>query len=208
MTDPKDNANGNKPDEGAPEVIDLTKYVGKEDHEKAISTKDTELSKVKDELDQAKMSLLDADYIEYLESKKDKPADDDDADKAGLPTKTEFDALKKELGMTKSAVQDVLAVIELKNTEEKYPDFKDYKDDVKAILEASKAPLTFEQAYKIAKASKPVDEKSDDPKKNTDYEKPSGSVPGSDLEKKDYKDTDEASGDAWDKAVGPGKDRL
>jgi superfamily II DNA or RNA helicase len=206
MTEQEKNANEAQSGEG---TVDLTKYVGKEDYDKALSAKEAEVSKVKEELEQAKMSLLDPEYIDYLESKKEKPAERDAANEAGLPTKTEFDALKKELGMTKAAVQDVLAVIELKNTEEKYADFKDYKDDVKAILESSRAPLTFEQAYLIAKSQKPKEPaKSADPKQAPAYEKPSGSVPGSDLDKKDFKDADEASSDAWDKVVGPGKDRI
>lgn len=204
-------ANGTTPSEG--EQVDLTKYVGKEDHEKALSAKDVEVTKLQAELDQAKMSLLDADYIEYLESKKSTPkeetADEIAAKEKGLPTKTEFDTLKKELGMTKAAVQDVLAALELKNTEERYPDFKDYKDQVKTILESSQAPLTFEQAYMIAKVSKPADGTAPAaPAKQTESEKPTGSVPGEGLEKKDFKDSNEAGNDAWDKTVGTDKDRL
>lgn len=208
MTVQNNNANGTTPAEG---VVDLTKYLAKEDHEKALSAKEAEVTKIKDELEQAKMSLLDPEYIDYLESKKAKPSTEDMVSKdPNLPSKAEFDALKKELHMTKSSVQDVLAVIELKNTEEKYSDFKDYKDDVKAILESSRAPLTFEQAYLIAKSQKPpkASDKPNDPKPHTSYEKPSSSVPGDDLAKKDFKDANEAGSDAWDKAVGPGKDSL
>lgn len=205
---------GKQPDEGAPD-IDLSKYVGKEDYEKALSERDEKLEKLEGELEKAKTSLLDPEYIEYLESKKDSKDEDageKNAQDKDLPLKGELTTLRKELNMTKAKLYDVLAVMELESARKRYSDFDDYKEEIKETIESSEAPLTYDQAYHIAKSAKGpknkdnADNASGDAKskanKTPETEKPSGSVPGDSLKQKDYKSAQEAANAAWDDTVG------
>ena len=69
MSDP----NAAKPGETAPAAIDITKYVPKEDFEKLTTDSKNAVDRLKGELDNAKLSLLDPEYIAYIESKKSNP---------------------------------------------------------------------------------------------------------------------------------------
>lgn len=210
-------------------AIDLDKYVPKEDHEKLTASHKTEVEKLQGELDKAKLSLLDPDYIEFQEKKKGKgkpddtpPVEDKNLDDmssreladhiANSLKESVVKPLQDELNKTKHTLNDVLAVIELQEVEKRYPDFGDYRDDVRKLIESSTTALTFEQAYKIAKTNRAAADDKDKDKPKGDgppgSEKPTGSVPNEELDQKDY-DTPEAAADAaWNKAVGPGKATL
>jgi hypothetical protein len=208
------------------------KSVPKEEYEKlAGSVKDLE-----SKLDEAKLSLLDPDYIEFLESKKGqrvekavkKSMDDVDTDNMTskqileLATERAKEALMNEvmpryeeaIKKQGTTIQDILAYIELGEVEKKYKDFNTYRDDTRKVLETSKTPLTIEQAYKQAKLDKldaegkltPKDEK--DLKTPTPSEKPTSTVPGDTMSKSAFKDPGEAAEDAWNRIVGSGKDNL
>lgn len=214
------------------QAVDQSKFVPKEEYEKlAGSVKDLE-----GKLDEAKLSLLDADYIEFLETKRGAKVERvvkkaiEDADTENLTSKqllalaTEQakealmaevmpkyeEALKRQGG----TIQDILAYIELGEAEKKYKDFADYKDDTRKVLETSKTQLTIEQAYKQAKMDRlekegkltPKDEK--ELKAPTSSEKPTSTVPGDTMSKSAFKNKEDAADDAWDRIVGSGKDTL
>jgi len=203
-----------KPSEGGSPAIDLSKYIPKEDHEKALSSTKTEMEKLKQELDDAKLSLLDPEYISYLEQKKSgaerKEAKIEAKLADGDQSKSEIAELRRELSQVRQFQQDVAAVLELQAVEKKYEDFNDLRDDVKKVLESSSTALTIEQAYLLAKA-KHIGEKSDEDKvksAKTGREKPGATVPAPSLEPTNFKDKRAAAEDAWDKIVGAGKDTL
>jgi len=206
-------------------AIDLTKYVPKEDFEKTSAmAKDLEAR-----LDDAKLSLLSPEYLEFMESKKaakvekkiessiDKLLDSKDVDKLSprqilaLSIDKAKEAVASELlpqyqNQIKSLGQtlsDVLAVLELQEVEKKYSDFNDHRDDTKKILETSATPLTIEQAYLLAKSGKIS---STTPPTGT--EKPTGGTPPGSMQPKTFKNKNDAAEDAWNSVVGAGKDHI
>jgi len=224
-----------KPGEGG---VDLSKYVPKDEHEKLSNTlKDLEGSKkdLEAKLDEAKLSLLDSDYVSFKADKAAKAASkkvsaaistisDEDVD--NLSSKQ---LLNLAIGKAKEAVladvipayedmlrkqgatiSDILAVLELQQVEKKYSDFGDFRDGVRNILETSRTPLTIEQAYLIARQNKALSEpgNKDDTTKKPSSEKPASSVPAGSIQKKEFESPEEASNDAWDSVVGAGKDTL
>jgi hypothetical protein len=230
MSDPKVNAS-----EGAAAAnADTSKFVPKEDYEKLAGS----VKNLESQLDEAKLSLLDPDYIEFLESKKGKVVEkkvekafkleDIDTDKLTskqilqLATDRAREAIISELEpkyeellrRTNASLQDVYAYIELQEVEKKYSDFGDYRDDVRKILESSKTPMTILQAYKEAKLDRLEKDGKLTPKIEkelktpTPSEKPTATVPGETMSKGNFKTADDAAGDAWDKIVGSGKDIL
>lgn len=226
MSDPT-----NKPSEAG--AVDTSKFVPKEDYEKlSSSVKDLE-----GKLDEAKLSLLDPDYIDFLESKKgqrvekkiEKATDLSDKDIEKLSSKQILElaterakeailsevAPKYEEALKKqgATLQDILAYIELGEVEKKYKDFDTYRDDTRKILETSRTQLTIEQAYKQAKLDRLEKEGKLTPKEEKDLktpssEKPTSSVPGDTMSKSAFKNAGEAAEDAWDRIVGSGKDSL
>lgn len=224
---------GAKPSEGAAQV-DLTKYVPKDEHEKALNT----AKELETKLEEAKLSLLDPEYISFLESKKGKAVakkvdsalskiSEEDIDKMSSKelldlavekaketilgeVSSVYDDQLKRMGATLS---DVLAILELQDVEKRHKDFGDYRDDTRKILETSATPLTIEQAYRLAKQA--AIEK--DPSKATakakndseaSSEKPSGTVAKDTMAKTSFKDKVEAGEDAWNRTVGADKDIL
>jgi hypothetical protein len=214
------------------QAVDQSKFVPKEEYEKlAGSVKDLE-----SKLDEAKLSLLDADYIEFLETKRGQRVEkavkremsEIDTDKMTskqileLSTERAKEALMSEvmpkyeeaLKRQGNTIQDILAYIELGEAEKKYKDFADYKDDTRKVLETSKTQLTIEQAYKQAKMDRlekegkltPEDKK--ELKTPPPTEKPTSTVPGDTMSKSAFKDKEDAADDAWDRIVGSGKDTL
>jgi hypothetical protein len=213
----------NKPGEGAA-AVDLTKYVPKEDLEKASSS----VKELEAKLEEAKMSLLDPEYISFLEQKKQAKLEKKLA-KTALPTDADLSKLtsaqvlslsvekakeaimteivpqyEEQLRRTQQTLSDVLAVLELQEVEKKYSDFSTYRDDTRKILETSTTPLTIEQAYKLAKANT-FDGKAP---AVSPAEKPTGSVPGNDMKPTSFKSKYDAAEDAWNRTVGPGKDII
>ena len=210
-------------------AVDTSKFIPKEEYEKlAGSVKDLE-----SKLDDAKLSLLDPDYIDFLETKKGKQVErvvrkemsEVDTDKMTskqileLATERAKEALMEEvmpryediIRKQGATIQDILAYIELGEAEKKFKDFGTYRDDIRKVLETSKTPLTIEQAYKLAKSDKmgdtsPADDKPT--KAPTQSEKPTSTVPGDTMSKGSFKNATEAAEDAWDKIVGSGKDIL
>jgi hypothetical protein len=211
----------NKAGDGAA-APDLTKYVPKADYEKVSTT----VKDLESKLDDAKMSLLDPEYISFLESKKGKQVEhkvnqafsfsDDELDKlsskqllvvaierataAILPEveKRYEDRLRR----SESTLSDVLAIIELQEVEKKYDDFETYRDKTKEILETARVPLTIEQAYLQARGMAPA-AASNAP----GSEKPSGIVPAG-MAPKTFKNKNDAANDAWDQVMGAGKDSI
>jgi hypothetical protein len=219
-----------KPSEAG--AVDTSKFVPKEDYEKLGNS----VKELETKLDEAKLSLLDPDYIDFLESKKggkvekkvEKAMSDVDIDKLSsrqileLATTKAKEALMEEvlpkyedqLKRQGATLQDILAYIELGEVEKKYKDFNDYRDDTRKVLETSKTQLTIEQAYKQAKLDKlekdgkltPKDEK--ELKTPTSTEKPTSTVPGDTMSKGSFKNKGDAADDAWNQTVGSGKDIL
>lgn len=215
----------------AADTKDTSKFVPKEEYEKlAGSVKDLE-----SKLDEAKLSLLDPDYIDFVESKRGKKVEksvvkelsDVDTDKMTskeileLATERAKAALMEEvlpqyeevLKKQGATIADILAYIELGQVEKKYKDFETYRDDTRRILETSKTPLTIEQAYKQAKLDKLESEgklKAFDEKdaKTMATEKPTGTLPKETLDKTSFKSADDAAEDAWNRVMGSGKDIL
>lgn len=212
--------------------VDTSKFVPKEEYEKLGQS----VKELETKLDEAKLNLLDPDYIDFLESKKGTKVEkkvkeamsDVDINKLSskqileMATEKAKEALMEEvlpkyenaLKKQGATIQDILAYIELGEVEKKHKDFDDYREDIKKILETSKTPLSIEQAYKLAKSDKhdkdnPVTEDDKTPeKKPTQSEKPTSTVPGSTLSKTAFKTPEEAADDAWNKTVGAGKDIL
>lgn len=233
MSDPKETI----PIEGEKEAtakVEETKSVSKEEYSK-LSDSHKELET---KLDEAKLSLLDPEYITFLESKRgksdkvvEKVADtisDEEIDNLSskqilkLAVSRAKDEIAKELlpkydeALKKrdSTIADILAVLELQRVEKKYTDFDTYRADVHKVLSTSKTPLTIEQAYELAKSRRPAEpgeEKTGEKveeKKSTATEKPNATIPAEAVERKDRKDKNAAANDAWDEIVGAGKDTL
>lgn len=223
MSDPN-----NTGSESQKATIDLTQYVPKGDYEKAQATSKTETEKLKSELEQAKMSLLDPEYISYLEAKKAKieqggkfEAPAGELEKMS-PKELLQTAITKAVELVEAktdsrfrrleqSMSDTLGFLELQVVEKKHPDFGDYRDEVVKLLGDPKSQLTIEQAYLIAKAAKPAkegtSEKSEATKKPSG-EKPTGSRPAESFQAKDFNNKSDAALDAWDQIVGAGKDTL
>lgn len=174
--------------------VDLSNYVPKEEMGKLNQEVDT----LRKSLEEAKLELVSPEYIEFLAAKKDRKVTQADVDKAkaaGLPAEAVaiIEELKGRIVRTESVLQNMAAVLELKEVESKYPDFKDYRDDVQKLLEADKTgSLSFEQAYYQARGMKPPAPKGDVASRSN--EKPGGFLPpeASRVFKTDY----EASQDA------------
>lgn len=212
---------------------DTSKFVPKEDYEKlAGSVKDLE-----GKLDEANLSLLDPDYIDFLESKKgarverkvEKAFDLSDKDIEKLSSKQilelaterakesllsevmpKYEEVIRRQGAT---LQDILAYIEVGECEKKYKDFGEYRDDTRKVLETSKNQISIEQAYKQAKYEKLDREGKLTPKEEKELktpasEKPTSTVPGDTMSKAAFKNAGDAAEDAWDKVMGSGKDSL
>jgi len=175
-------------------AVDLSNYVPKEEYGKL----NQQIDEMKKSLEDAKLELVSPEYIEFLAAKKDRKVTQADVDKAkaaGLPQEAVaiIEELKGRIVRTESVLQNMAAVLELKEVEGKYADFKDYRDDVQKLLEADKTgSLTFEQAYYQARGMKPPAPKGDMPMRGN--EKPGGFLPpeGAKVFKSDY----EASQDA------------
>lgn len=228
----------NKPGDGGGAAIDMTKFVSKDDYDK-VSTQQKDLeSKLKDAagaLDQAKLSLLDPDYIQFLESKKGRKMVNEISNKdlEGKTPKEIVDLtisrVKEELlpdyeraltGLS-STLTDVLAVLELQEVEKTATkageNFDDYREDVTKILQSSSTPLTIAQAYSLAKynrkdaESTKKDDKTKEKEAKMHVEKPSGRVMV-ETPKKTYgtskAEAAKASSDAWDEVIGEGKETL
>lgn len=185
----------------APAAEPAVETVSKADHEKALKERDDKLVSLKQQLDEKDLKLLDPDYLKW----------ESDKTKAAQPKfETSKDPVVAELQKTNKALQDqlsnqsqllssLMAEAELSRTVQAYPDFNDYKEDVAAILRVSDSALTYEQAYKLAKAERK--DKEDSEKKLKDAknkapvggEKPSGSKPASSMEQKDFKSVEEAN---------------
>lgn len=213
-------------------AVDMSKFVPKEEYEKLAGS----VKELEGKLDEAKLSLLDPEYIDFLETRKGKQVDnkvkrevaklntDGMTSQQILEAATErakqalmeevLPQYEKVLRQQGSTIQDILAYIELGECEKRYKDFNDYREDTRKILESSKTPLTIEQAYKQAKLDKLEAEGKLTPKEKEELkapapqEKPTGSVPKESMSKSGFKSADDAADDAWNKTIGSGKDTL
>lgn len=193
-------ANVTPPDDGGTPKEDL---ISKADFDKAVGEKDTALTDVRTQLNEAQLKLVDPAYVEFMEARKasnEKPIiDDKTAKEQGIPES----AIKiindqgSSIKQLQTAVQQIGALLELSDVEKKYADFGNYRDDVQKILETSGSNLTIDQAYVQAKAAAPDKSKgSDETPTPKGSEKPGGFVPKDDS-KKHYTDADEAGNAAW-----------
>lgn len=224
--------------EGNVPAIDMSKYVSKEDNDRLVAESKSAQDKLQQELEQAKLALLDPEYISYLESKQgkstankvvseiDKLRDTVDVerlsskellalsvDKAVEVVQSKlmpvYEGQMRKMGQ---ALSDVLAVLELQDVEKKYSDFGDYRDATKKMLESSSTPLTIEQAYLLAKtSSQGKDAKTPEEKAaaaRTAGEKPGAGMSQDNSQPKSFANAKDAGEDAWNKVVGAGKDTL
>jgi hypothetical protein len=139
--------------EGSQATIDLEKYVPKDEYNKL----NQEVEGLKRTLEDEKLKLLDPGYIEYLESKRNKKVTQADVDKvkaSGAPQEVVnlIEELKGRVVRTESLLANMSAIIELQEVEKEFPDFGEYREEVKKILEGDTAGmLSFKQAYFQAK---------------------------------------------------------
>ena len=183
--------------------VDLSNYVSKEEHEKAIKEADAKVVGLKKELDGKKLELLDPEYLEWRESKQGKQAvkamkaiePKGGADDRVAQLEAKIEDLSESLNVTRQVAERLYFDRELELTKKDYPDFDEYKEDIEKILTASKAPITYKQAYLMAKDAKvretPPDEK--EKKKPPQTEKPSNTIQAKALEKKEFKTESESN---------------
>ena len=150
--------------------IDLTNYVPKSEFDKVQA----DASEAKKGLESLKSQLLDADYLSYLENKRQnsqtqaKPVSDlsniniKNVDMQGLINLIEQHSLAKIQQVVGPQIQnlygrltDVQAVLELDNVRSRYDDFDEYQQDITNILERAQNDITIEQAYLQAKGLNP-----------------------------------------------------
>lgn len=182
-----------------------------------------QLSDVKKESDEAKLAILDPDFLEFKESKKagGKKAEVDlnDTDLESMSRKdfatfigtTVATELGKELANKTRGIQSTLEKIqadsEVKEATAKYKDFWDYKEEMHVELKRNPS-LTIEDSYKLAKQNKHI-EKSESEKiaaAKASSEKPGGSS-SSNVAPREFKSEAEANEDAWTSVVGD-KDQI
>lgn len=173
MTEP------NKPTEEQKDLIP------KAELETLKTTYEQTVSDLKRQVEETKSQLLDSNYLEYLDAKKNpKKVEGND----------EVKDLRKQLAEMRAAMSEVAAAQELDQVMKAHPDFNDVRKDVQKILEESKTELTIEQAYFIAKGVKPAPEQKKEEKK-TDFgnEKPSGIYPVDGDSEKKFKNENDAA---------------
>ena len=206
-----------KPGEGAQtNAIDTTKLVPKEDFEKLSKESKEQVTTLQSELETAKLSLLDPEYIAFRESKKSKALAKEaksisDELKDSNVTGNRVVELEDRINRLSTAVEDLLALQELAVCEKKYSDFNDYRDSVRKTLEDSTTPLTIEQAYLLVKGSTTKTDKTDAEKAagaKAGSEKPGSGVNAGSTQPTSFKDKKSAADAAWDEVVGAGKDTL
>lgn len=190
--------------------IDLTNYVPKEQFVQA-QQQNAEASK---NLEALKNQLLDKDYLEFLESKrapaKGAPAatlqsvDLKNLDMQGLvkliqehTLETVTKAVGPQLQKITGAITDVQAVIELDQARQKYEDFDKYSKEISSILEHSQNELTIAQAYLMAKAQAPAENKEEKKTPPKFSERPGSTVPLDGDTIKTFKNSTEAATSAW-----------
>ena len=213
--------------------------VPKTDLEK-LTTQLTDLTKqtetLRKERDNAKLEILNPEYLRWLEEKETKGhASDkttekvakslevDETELEGLSRKQFMQlvvnstvqqiidkvgpGLDKELSTLRSGISDIAASLEVKECETKYPDFWEFKEQMVDLVKGNDA-LKIEDAYKIAKQNIKLekDQKEKESALRAQSEKPSGLAESSTTQRS-FKNKTDASEDAWKKVVGD-KDRL
>lgn len=189
--------------------------VPKADYEK-LQTSHTELTKtvdkLKQDLDEARLTLLDPRYIKAMEQGKElpalKPAAGADLDSMSRAQLVELIVNKVSQQVTdqvnslKGTVGDMMAGMEVKEASAKYSDFWEYKDAMRALVKKNDS-LTIDDAYKLAKANRQY-EKSEAEKQaaaKAVAEKPGG-IASSAAQPANFKNKEAAADDAWSRIVG------
>jgi hypothetical protein len=213
--------------------VDTNKYVPKEEYEKLSGS----VKELEAKLDEAKLSLLDPEYIAFLETKKGQQVEKkvekafrvSDAEIERLSSKQLLELaverakeavigelspdLEKRFKKYDMSLADIFSVFELQQCEKKYKDFDDFRGDVRKILESTQAQLTIEQAYKQAKFER-MSTKEEHPETTkvepakVSSEKPTGTVPSETMQTKAFKNKTDAAEDAWNQVIGAGRDSL
>lgn len=212
--------------------IDLSKYVPKEDFDKVSNS----LKDLESKLEEAKLSLLDPEYIAFKESikgkstqrKVEKATEISAKDLEGMTSAQVLDlaverareAILSEISANyddslrkmHASISEILGVLEVERAERDHPDFNTYRDDIVKIIESSSTPITVEQAYKIAKANavekiEATDKEKKEKEKQAAAEKPSG-VSKETTVPKTFKSKQEAADDAWARIVGADKEYI
>jgi hypothetical protein len=159
---------------------DPTKFVPKEEYEAQKSN----LEKLQGDLERVKGQLLDPEYLEYLESKKNAEvkkttASTEVKDALGTLTADEIERLpkarlleiaekrisekltgelrgefNKALSGLQTTVQNLIYERELAMTKANYPDFDKYEKEIRNLLSQPGSNLSYEQAYKLARYEK------------------------------------------------------
>lgn len=190
----------NKPSEGDAGAIDMTKFVSKEDYDKTVGGKESELTSLQKSLEEAQGHLTSPQYLKYLAAEKAKaatPSTDSSKSDVTLPKE-----VTDRIANLEATANQLAAVLELQEVERKYTDFKDYRNDVHTLISSGGNNLNFEQAYLIAKSQKSDAKPSvDAAKAATDKpaagtEKPGQFIPDPSSTTKEFKNTDEATQDA------------
>lgn len=180
--------------------------VSKEEYDKAIKQHEAVVAGLKKDLDAKKMELLDPEYLNWKESKAKKPEPpapkakegSNDVDTRIAQMESTIKSLEERLNVTHQVAEQLYFDKELEITKREYPDFDDYKEDIKSILQATKDPMSYKQAYLLAKDNASRNKKEGDkgedkkPKAPASREKPSSSVQAKALEKKDFETQEEA----------------
>lgn len=159
-------------------AIDLSSYVPKTEVESMKSEYSKTTEGLKKSLEDMRLQLLDPSYLDYLEDRKKgksapAPVDTGDLTEAEINSLRPHQLLKlaekrasaavlnqlqgtidKQFKAVNSQMSNIAAYLELMEVKEQYPDFDQYKDDVKTILDKSQTELTISQAYLMAKGEK------------------------------------------------------
>lgn len=206
-----------KGNEAAPNAVDTTKFVPKEEYEAQKSS----LEKLQGDLERVKGQLLDPSYLEYLEDKKNAAvkktgASNEVRDALGTLTADEIERLpkarlleiaekrisekltgelrgefSKTLAGLQTTVQNLVYERELALTKVNHPDFDKYDKEIRDILARPGANYTYEDAYLLAKAQKGDVTPTPAPKPTSKTEKrSSGEKPSSTAPASDFEHKD------------------
>lgn len=187
------------PNEGDVKVsdVDMTKFVPKEEYDKVVSGKTSELASLQKSLEEAQGYLTNPQYLQFLaRSKAENQYIAPESSRASSSLSPE---IAKRIENLEATSNQLAAIIELHEVEREYPDFNDYRSDVHTLITSGGSNLTFKQAYLIAKSNRSssmpdvsdAKAKKDAPKVGT--EKPGKFIPDSSSTDRVFKNATEAS---------------
>lgn len=182
---------------------DLTKYVPKEEHVKAVS----ELGSLKKALDDASSKLTSEEYISFLESRKAKASEEVKLAKESLTPdlRKALEEVTTRMQNQENVLYELLADREVALCEKNNPDFEAHRDEVAKILDdaaKNKENISVQRALEIARGRNPEKSKAEqkaEKKESKSSEKPNTTIPSNaTTSSKDYKDPLAAGVAAWE----------